>query len=206
MYLSLTDTYRTIEQPAQGLYREKGSKFMAFAYPVFTEDSVKGLVETLRKEYHDARHHCFAYIIGSKGDKWRMNDDGEPSGTAGKPIHGQLLSFGITNVLVVVVRYFGGTKLGVSGLINAYKLATQDALNNAKLVTRTVDDWYCVRFGYLVMNDVMKIIKDMNLDIDSQEFDNSCMVRLRVRRSLSAEFLSRMEKVESVVVDVQLLE
>lgn len=204
--MELNDTYKTIELPTQGLYKEKGSKFMSFAYPIFTEDAIKSTVEELRKEYHDARHHCFAYIIGSKADKWRINDDGEPSGTAGKPIYGQLLSYGLTNVLVVVVRYFGGTKLGVSGLINAYKQATCDALNSASIVTRTVDDLYNISFGYLVMNEVMKIIKDMNLTIDNQQFDNSCLINLRVRRSLSEEFLSRLKKVESVNVEVQFLE
>ena len=130
------DTYRTIEGTSTGIYREKGSKFIAIARPVCTEDEIKSIVEDLRKEYYDARHHCYAYILGAKGEKWRVNDDGEPSGTAGKPIHGQLLSFNVTNVLVVVVRYFGGTKLGVSGLINAYKSATQDALQNATVITK----------------------------------------------------------------------
>lgn len=196
------DTYRTIDSPATGLYKEKGSRFISFAYPVSTEAAVKEIVDGLRKEYHDARHHCYAYIIGSKLDKWRINDDGEPSGTAGKPIHGQLLSFGLTNVLVVVVRYFGGTKLGVSGLINAYKLATQDALNAATIVTRTVDDVYTIWFGYLVMNNVMKVIKDMNLTIESQQFDNSCAISLSVRQSLGAEFVARMESIDSVRVEV----
>ena len=204
--MAVLDTYNTIESPATGLYKEKGSKFMSFAHPIFSEEAVKDVVAELRKEFHDARHHCFAYIIGSKANKWRINDDGEPSGTAGKPIHGQLLSYGLTNILVVVVRYFGGTKLGVSGLINAYKLATQEALNSATIVTRTVDDLYRVSFGYLALNDVMRVIKEMGLNVENQQFDNSCWVSLRARRSLSAEFLSRIEKIESVNVDVQLLE
>lgn len=195
------DTYRTIEDISTGLYKEKGSKFIAIAKPVYTEDAIKEIVEELRKDYHDARHHCYAYIIGPKGEKWRVNDDGEPSGTAGKPIHGQLLSFNLTNVLVVVVRYFGGTKLGVSGLINAYKSATQDALQNAKIITKTVDDIFNINFSYLVMNDIMRIIKDLNIDINEQQFDNSCSIKVTIRKSLSDEFISRVEKIESVQVE-----
>ncbi len=192
------DTYRTIEGTSTGIYREKGSKFIAIARPVYTEDEIKVIVEDLRKEYYDARHHCYAYILGAKGEKWRVNDDGEPSGTAGKPIHGQLLSFNVTNVLVVVVRYFGGTKLGVSGLINAYKSATQDALQNAKIITKTVDDIFIINFSYLVMNDIMRIIKDLNIDINEQQFDNSCRIKVTIRKSLADEFISRVEKIESV--------
>jgi uncharacterized YigZ family protein len=195
------DTYRTIEETSTGIYREKGSKFIAIARPVYTEDEIKLIVEDLRKEYYDARHHCYAYILGAKGEKWRVNDDGEPSGTAGKPIHGQLLSFNVTNVLVVVVRYFGGTKLGVSGLINAYKSAAQDALQNAKIITKTVDDIFSINFSYLVMNDIMRIIKDLNIDINEQQFDNSCRIKVTIRKSLADEFISRVEKIESVSVE-----
>lgn len=195
------DTYRTIEGTTTGLYKEKGSKFIAIAMPVYSEDAVKPILDDIHKEYHDARHHCYAYIIGSKGERWRINDDGEPSGTAGKPIHGQLLSFNLTNILVMVVRYFGGTKLGVSGLINAYKSAAQDALQNARVVVKTVDDLYSISFGYLVMNDIMKIIKDLNIDINEQQFDNSCNIKVTVRKSLCEEFLSRVEKIESVNVE-----
>ena len=195
------DTYRTIDGTSTGIYREKGSKFIAIARPVYTEDEIKVIVEDLRKEYYDARHHCYAYILGAKGEKWRVNDDGEPSGTAGKPIHGQLLSFNITNVLVVVVRYFGGTKLGVSGLINAYKSAAQDALQNAKIITKTVDDIFNINFSYLAMNDIMRIIKDLNIDINEQQFDNSCRIKVTIRKSLSDEFISRVEKIESVNVE-----
>lgn len=191
------DTYNTIETTSSGLYKEKGSKFIALAFPVYTEESVKDILDGLRKEYHDARHHCYAYSIGPKGEKWRLNDDGEPSGTAGKPIHGQILSFNVTNILIVVIRYFGGTKLGVSGLINAYKIAAQDALQNAKIITKTVNDLYSITFGYLVMNDIMRIIKELNLDIHGQQFDNSCIIQLSVRKSLVDEFISRVEKVES---------
>ncbi|MBC7125190.1 MAG: YigZ family protein, partial [Bacteroidales bacterium] len=134
---------------------------------------------------------------------WRANDDGEPSGTACKPIHGQLLSFNLTNVLVVVIRYFGGTKLGVSGLINAYKTATHDALTNAEIITRTVDAIYSVTFGYTMMNDVMRLAKDLNLQLLEQQFDNTCIIRVRIRRSLEGEFLSRCSKIEGLIADFE---
>lgn len=199
----VADTYKTIDSPAEGIYKEKGSKFLAKAYPVRTEVQVKAIVEQLKEEYYDARHHCYAYILGPKGDKWRANDDGEPSGTAGKPIHGQLLSFNLTNVLVVVIRYFGGTKLGVSGLINAYKTATHDALTNAEIITRTVDAIYSVTFGYTMMNDVMRLAKDLNLQLLEQQFDNTCIIRVRIRRSLEGEFLSRCSKIEGLIADFE---
>lgn len=197
------DTYKTIEAPSEGIYKEKGSKFIAKAYPVKTEEQVKSIIEQLREEYYDARHHCYAYILGAKGEKWRANDDGEPSGTAGKPIHGQLLSFNLTNTLVVVIRYFGGTKLGVSGLINAYKTAAHDALSNARIITRTVDAIYKVTFGYATMNEVMRLVKDLNLHLMDQQFDNTCFIRVRVRRSLENEFLSKCSKIESVTADFE---
>lgn len=197
------DTYKTIESPSEGIYKEKGSKFIAKAYPVKTEEQVKSIIEQLREEYYDARHHCYAYILGAKGEKWRANDDGEPSGTAGKPIHGQLLSFNLTNVLVVVIRYFGGTKLGVSGLINAYKTAAHDALSNAKIITRTVDVIYKVTFGYATMNEVMRLVKDLNLYLIDQHFDNTCFIKVRIRRSLENEFLSKCSKIESVTTDFE---
>ncbi len=200
---ALTDTYKTIEAPSEGLYKEKGSKFIAKAFPVRTEEQVKEILEMLRAEFYDARHHCYAYIIGYQGDRWRANDDGEPSGTAGRPIYGQLLSFGVTNVLVVVIRYFGGTKLGVSGLINAYKLATYDALSNAKIITKTVDAIYKLTFGYEMMNEVMKLAKDLNLQFMEQQFNNTCFIRVRVRRSIESEFISRCMKIEGLLADFE---
>jgi uncharacterized YigZ family protein len=197
------DTYKTIESPAEGIYKEKGSKFIAKAFPVRTEGQVKAIVDQLKEEFYDARHHCYAYILGTKGDKWRANDDGEPSGTAGKPIHGQLLSFNLTNVLVVVIRYFGGTKLGVSGLINAYKTATHDALANAKIITRTVDAIYRITFGYATMNEVMRLAKDLNLQLIDQHFDNTCFIKVRIRRSMENEFLSRCSKIEGLIADFE---
>lgn len=200
---ALTDTYKTIEAQSEGLYKEKGSKFIAKAFPVRAEEQVKEILEMLRAEFYDARHHCYAYIIGHQGNRWRANDDGEPSGTAGRPIYGQLLSFGVTNVLVVVIRYFGGTKLGVSGLINAYKLATYDALSNAKIITKTVDAIYKLTFGYEMMNEVMKLAKDLNLQFMEQQFNNTCFIRVRVRRSIESEFISRCMKVEGLLADFE---
>ncbi|MCM1169655.1 MAG: YigZ family protein [Bacteroides sp.] len=182
------DTYLTLAAPAQGLYKEKGSKFLAFAYPVETEQEIKDLIEKLRKEYYDARHHCYAYVLGSRQEVYRANDDGEPSSTAGKPIHGQILSFGLTNVLVVVVRYFGGTKLGTSGLINAYKTATNDALAQAETVEKVVMRAYGLRFPYERMNQVMRIVKDLRLQVLGQEADSECRMRVSVRLSECARF------------------
>ena len=151
-----TDLYTTLLNPSEGLYKEKGSKFLAYAYPVMEEEQIKQYIQDLKQKYYDARHHCYAWQLGLDENHYRVNDDGEPSGTAGKPIHGQIRSHSITNVLIVVVRYFGGTKLGTSGLINAYKLASADALANATLVERTINDHYRIGFSYAVMNDVMK--------------------------------------------------
>jgi len=195
------DTYKTIEAPSEGLYKEKGSKFIALAFPASSEEQVKEVLDELRKSYHDARHHCYAYSLGTRGDKWRMNDDGEPSGTAGKPIYGQLQSFEVTNILVVVIRYFGGTKLGVSGLINAYKTATHDALANAKVITKTVNDIFKLTFGYTVMNDIMRIIKETDVEIKSQNFDNVCSIVTSVRQKQVDEFLQRVKKVDGAAAE-----
>jgi len=199
--MQVDDTYQTIELKAEGLYKEKGSRFIALAFPVSSEEQVKGILDELRQEYHDARHHSFAYIVGYRGEKWRVSDDGEPSGTAGKPIYGQLLSFNLTNVLLVVVRYFGGTKLGVSGLINAYKTTACNALNNARIVTRTIDRAYTVFVDYPLVGEVMRVIKDLSLPVIEQQLDNRCLVRVLVRQSLCGEFTSRIGKVESALIE-----
>lgn len=196
--LQADDTYMTIADNSQGIYKEKGSKFIALAYPAANEDEVKAILTGLRKEYHDARHHCYAYIIGAKKERWRMNDDGEPSGTAGRPIHGQILSHNVTNILIVVVRYFGGTKLGVSGLINAYKTAAADALSQAKIVSKTVNDIYRVTFSFSAMNDLMRLIKEENPEMLRQEYGNDCMVEFGIRQSRSRVVVSKLEKIESV--------
>lgn len=183
-----TDTYRSIASQSKGLYKEKGSKFIAFAHPVETVEEVKEIVSSIKKEYFDARHHCYAYRIGHTGDIWRMNDDGEPSSTAGKPIYGQLLSNELSDILVVVVRYFGGIKLGVPGLINAYRTATADAIACATIVEKVATEPFTIKFDYLQMNDVMKVLKEMNLSPFEQEYDNDCTISVRVPLSQRESF------------------
>ncbi len=192
------DLYKTIQAPSEGIYKEKGSKFISYAYPVYSEEEIKDIVKQLREEYYDARHHCFAWQLGTDGLRYRANDDGEPSGTAGKPIHGQLKSNELTNILVVVIRYFGGTKLGVPGLIHAYKEATIDALNNATIIEKTVDDVYEIAFDYLAMNDVMRIVKEENINITNQQFDLNCVIEFALRQSEVEKVINRFEKVDSV--------
>lgn len=192
------DTYKTITAPSQGIYKEKGSKFLAYAYPLRTEEEVKEHVQKLKKEYFDARHHCYAYRLGGKGEQYRTNDDGEPSGTAGKPILGQLLSYELTDILVVVVRYFGGIKLGTSGLIYAYRTATADAIANAEIVERTIDELLNICFDYAVMNDVMRIIKEEQPDILSQQLDMACRMNLAIRKSKAGRLKERLQKVEGL--------
>jgi uncharacterized YigZ family protein len=177
----MDDAYMTISSPCEGLYKEKGSKFLAFAFPVSTKEQVKPIVDDLRKKHHDARHVCFAYIINPQSPETRANDDGEPSGTAGRPMLGALQSKGVVNVLMVVVRYFGGTKLGTSGLINAYKTASLDALENGEIIERNLEATLSIRFSYFVMNDVMKVMKEENPTVLSQSFDNECAMQLQVR-------------------------
>nr|WP_321452481.1 YigZ family protein [uncultured Carboxylicivirga sp.] len=199
--MSNTDQYKTLQGPSEGLYKEKGSKFITYAYPVFTEDEVKPLIDELKKQYYDARHHCFAWQIGTDGNQFRANDDGEPSGTAGKPILGQIRSHELTNLLVVVIRYFGGTKLGTSGLIHAYKEATIDAINNGTIVECTVNDFYRINFDYGVMNDVMRIMKEENPNITKQDFNLRCSIEWSTRQSEVEKITSRLSKVESVEIE-----
>jgi len=189
---SISDTYRSISAPAQGVYKELGSKFLAFAHPVETEEAAKRILEDIRKEYFDARHHCYAWRLGLTGEPYRMNDDGEPSSTAGRPIHGQLLSQGLSDILVVVVRYFGGTKLGVPGLIRAYKSATQDALAHADIIEKVAGEPFTIAFDYLQMNDVMKVLKDMGITPLRQSFDLRCTMDVRVRLSQIEDFRKQM--------------
>lgn len=196
----MKDTYKTIVAASQGLYKEKGSKFIAFAYPVVTEDQIKEHIAALKEEYFDARHHCYAYSLGADKARFRMNDDGEPSSTAGKPIYGQILSNDLTDILVVVIRYFGGTKLGVPGLINAYKSATADAIANAEIVEKTVNAIFTIHFDYIVMNSVMKIVKECAPEVLDRKFENICTMVLSIRESEAEELLSRLEKVETLTL------
>jgi uncharacterized YigZ family protein len=188
------DTYKTLEERCTGLFKEKGSKFIAWAVPVKTEEEVKLVLEELRKEYYDARHHCYAYILGPDKSAWRANDDGEPSGTAGKPIHGQLLSFDLTNVLIVVIRYFGGTKLGVSGLINAYKTAARDAIISGKIIELTVNEVYKIEFPYESMNEIMRIIKEESAQIIDNQFINNCIITYTIRKRDADKVNLRLRK------------
>lgn len=172
------DLFRTIEAPAEGIYKEKGSRFLAFAYPIHQEDHLKDHLGILKKEYHDARHHCYAWRLGPDKKRYRVNDDGEPSGTAGKPIYGQILSRDLTDILLVVVRYFGGTKLGVSGLIRAYRSAASQALDQSRIIECKVKDRLRLEFSYGKINTVMKMVKDNHLDIEDQQFDMECSLVL----------------------------
>lgn len=175
------DTYKSIASPSEGLYKDRGSRFLSFAYPCDDPERAKELVSQLKKEYHDARHHCFAYRIGLNGDIWRSSDDGEPSGTAGRQILGQIDSAGLSDILVVVVRYFGGIKLGVPGLIAAYKGAAADALGAASIIEKVASKTFTLHFDYLEMNSIMRIVKDLSLEVLSQEFSQECLLKVRVR-------------------------
>jgi len=192
------DTYRTIENPAEGLFRDRGSKFLGFAYPLNTEGELKNILAQLKSAHPKANHHCWAFRLGIDRSVFRINDDGEPSGTAGRPILNTLLSKDLTNIVVVVVRYFGGTLLGVPGLINAYKSATEDALNHAKVIQKTVNDVYLIQFNYLQMNEVMKIIKEDNLIIVSQDFDIDCSIFVSIRKTMVNQVLGTLEKLGAV--------
>jgi uncharacterized YigZ family protein len=197
-----SDVYKTIDSPSTGLYKEKGSKFIAYAYPVSTEEEIKDILAHIRKEHHSARHHCFAWILNPETEDYRMNDDGEPSGTAGRPIYNQLKSFGLVNILVVVVRYFGGILLGTSGLTNAYKQAAQDALNNAPIVEKMIEQLIEVRFDYSAMNDYMRIIKEMQLKQVKSDFSLNCFALLAVRKSIVEQVLAKMNEIEHLKASV----
>lgn len=192
------DTYKTIAAPAEGIYTEKRSKFIAIALPVRTVAEVKERLEVYQKRYYDARHVCYAYMLGPERQDFRANDNGEPSGTAGRPILGQINSHGLTDVLVVVVRYFGGIKLGTSGLIVAYRTAAAEALAAAQVVERTVDEEVTVVFEYPFLNDVMRIVKEEGPAIVAQGYDNDCVMTLRIRRSRIPRLKERLEKVDTL--------
>lgn len=190
----LRDTYQSISEPARGLYRDNGSKFLAFAFPVESESEIKAILAGIRKDYFDARHHCYAYRLGHTGSVWRANDDGEPSSSAGRPILGQLLSRELSDILVVVVRYFGGIKLGIPGLIRAYRESTADALENARTVEKIAGIRYRLRFPYDRMNAVMKVLKDLGLTAAGQDFGLDCSLTVRIRLRDEASFLERIRQ------------
>lgn len=195
------DTYKTVVGNAETIIRERSSKFLALSYHVTSPEEVRDIMEPLRKRFYDATHHCYAYRIGYRGEEWRANDDGEPSGTAGKPILGQLLSRDITNCLVVVVRWFGGTKLGVAGLIETYREATAAVLDVSKVEERTIDRIVTVRYPFESMNGVMKVVKAMEPKILEQAFDNMCTMKMAVRLSAAEELLARLDKVEGINIE-----
>ena len=197
----IQDSYKSIAAESKGLFKDNGSRFIAHAYPVETEEEVKEIIAALKKEYYDARHHVYAYRLGYKGDRFRANDDGEPSGSSGRPVLGQIDSKGLSDILVVVVRYFGGIKLGIPGLIRAYKTSTADALENAEIIEKIAAKMFRIHFGYMSMNSVMKVMKDMNLEQKNQKFDMECTMDTSIRLSLVDTFLERMEDVEGCRIE-----
>ena len=193
------DTYKTIAAASEEvLYKEKNSKFFGYAFPVTTEEEIKEILERLRKEHFSARHWCYAYQIGTEKIQYRANDDGEPNNSAGMPIYGQIQSFEVTNVLIVVVRYFGGVKLGVGGLISAYKIAAQMALENSEIVERTIDKHFIISFGYAHMNKVMRIIKEKNLQIVSQKMEMDCEIEIATRKKNVQNLLDTFENLYEI--------
>tara|TARA_B100000780_G_C21116043_1_gene451549 strand:- start:2150 stop:2758 length:609 start_codon:yes stop_codon:yes gene_type:complete len=178
----IKDSYKTITSPSEGFFKDRGSKFFGYAYPYTSEEELKAIIEVLKKEHHTARHHCYAYRFKQDYSVYRANDDGEPTNAAGKPILGQIDAKDLTNVAVVVVRYFGGTKLGVGGMMNAYKTAALEALNNAEIIECTIDEEFEISFGYPEMNTVMRFIKDLGVDIVSQKMEMDCKIIFSIRK------------------------
>ena len=197
----MSDTFRTIASSSEGSYKEKGSKFLSFAFPVKNVDEINQILAQYRKQYYDARHICYAYMLGNAKNEWRANDDGEPSGTAGRPILGQINSFELTNVLVIVVRYFGGILLGTGGLITAYKEASRDALEQASIVEQTIDEIISIEFDYLLMNEVMRIVKEMSPQILDQSFDNMSAMKLAIRQSDAEKLKSKLGNIIGVIIE-----
>ena len=189
----MDDSYLTIKKNSEGFYKEKGSKFLSFAYPVEEELQVKQIIDNLKATYHDARHHCFAFVIGKDRENFRANDGGEPPHSAGDPILRVIQSFEITNVLIVVVRYFGGTKLGISGLINAYKMAATDAIQKNEIFEKVIKETIILRFNYDQTNDIMRLINDYHLEIISQDFGADCKIELGVRQSQKQEVIEKLK-------------
>lgn len=197
-------SYLTIDHPTTGLYKEKGSKFLAFALPVETEDQVRTHLESLRKEYFDARHHCFAWMLGAERKHFRAFDDGEPNHSAGDPILGQIRSRSLTNVLVVVVRYFGGTKLGVGGLISAYKQSAEDALNKARIVERDINDVFDLGFEYDATPEVMRLVKEFGLTVLDQKFELNCFISLQVPMRQRARLMEKLTLLQATGTNLKL--
>lgn len=199
----MDDSYLTVAQEAEAIYKEKSSKFLTYAYHVESEAEVKAALEPLRKLHYDATHHCYAYRLGWGGETFRANDDGEPSGTAGRPILGMLQSHNLTNILVVVVRYFGGTKLGVGGLVTAYKESTAAVIEVAEIEERTIDACIDITFDYIVMNDIMKVVKELQPTIVAQTYDNLCTMSIKIRRSKEEQLTQRLSKIDGLTFEMK---
>lgn len=201
MESSEKDSYKTLLKPSEEvLFKEKNSKFYGYAYPISNEEEVKEIIEQLKKQHHSARHWCYAYQIGTATISYRANDDGEPNNSAGMPIYGQIQSFNVTNVLVVVVRYFGGVKLGVGGLISAYKTTAQMALEVAEIIEKTIDVHYIISFDYKNMNKVMRIIKEKNLDIIAQKMEMSCEIEIATRKKNAENIFDTFNSVYEIII------
>ena len=193
----MIDTYYTIKHEAEGTYKEKGSKFYAFAFPVFSEEEATAQLKTLQKNYHDARHHVYAFRLGADMEKYRYNDDGEPPNSSGPQVLGKIQSFGVTNIIIIVVRYFGGRKLGIPGLINAYKTASRNALSNARIISRTIDDLITIKIDYTEVDKVMNYIKKENMKISDQQFGKDCRLTLSIPKNQTKGVLETLRKLNT---------
>ena len=196
-----SDTYLTLEKPAEAIFKDKGSKFLAYAYPVENDQQIKEILNQLKKEHHTANHHCYAYRLGADKMNFRANDDGEPNNTAGKPILGQIQSNDLTNVLIVVVRYFGGTLLGVSGLINAYKNSAADVIKVSSIIEKQILFNYSIQFYFEHLNDVMKLLKQLDCKITNQQFDNNCEISFSIRKANSEQCEEKLKKIEGLKLE-----
>lgn len=200
--IELQDCFSSIAAPSEGLFKDNGSRFIALAFPVETVDEIRAIISSVKKEYYDARHHCYAYRLGHLGNTFRTNDDGEPSSSAGKPILNQILSSGLSDILIVVVRYFGGIKLGIPGLIRAYRTSAADAISNARIVTKIATVRYRLTFGYTQINAVMKTVKDLGLSPASQNFDMTCGMEIQVRLSLRRTFEAAVSGIDGCTFEI----
>lgn len=196
----MPDKFNTISSPSEGIYKDKGSKFLSFAIPVKDEEAIKDILETYRKKYHDARHVCYAYMLGEERNDFRANDDGEPSGTAGRPILGQINSFELTNILIIVVRYFGGILLGTGGLVTAYKEAAVDAIRNAKIIEKTIVLPLSIHFSYELMSEVSRLIKEFDLKITDQKFEIACDMTFAIPKSIFENVKDRFKNIYGIEI------
>ncbi len=201
----MIDSYKTIKTASEGFFKDRSSKFFAYAFPVKSEDEISEMQKMLRKKHYDARHHVYAFRLGAEKKHYRCSDDGEPANSSGPPVLGQLQSFNLTDVLIVVVRYFGGTKLGVPGLINAYKTAAAEAIKNAEIIEKTVDAHINLKFGYQDVNNVMRVIKEENLNIVNQEFTTDCSIKIQIRKGDAERIANKFRKIHPVQVNLELL-